>query len=182
MTALADLPDLLARLGDQIDTPFDADRGELALEDASDIIRAETGQDFDTATETVTLAGSGRRVIQLPQTPVTAVATVAVDGLAYTLDTNYRWAADGTLTRLGANWPLGPVVVAYTHGYATIPGDIRRLCARFAADLFDDRHKVRSESVGSYSVTYLRSASGNTVVATDDDMRILNRYRQVVAP
>ncbi|SUA72662.1 Uncharacterised protein [Nocardia otitidiscaviarum] len=80
-----------------------------------------------TATETITLDGSGAAVVQVPTLRLSAVASVAENGVVIPA-TEYEWSEDGTLRRL----PLGrcwtnryrSVVVECTHGYAEVPAPI----------------------------------------------------------
>lgn len=156
MTAFATVGDVAARLSEALDTGDFLRVGEY-LEDASDDIRAASGQTIypNVVGGIVTLQGNGRRLLQLPQVPVTAVASVVIDGVTQTVDVDYRWNAKGMLQRLGGCWPFLPVVVTYSYGYAAAPDPIRRLCAKLTAERFQTSSgSIQQESVAGYSVTY----------------------------
>ena len=181
--AFATLADLVDRVpaDDQalLDNPYLV---ETLLEEAADLIKSETGQEITAGVSTLTLYGAGRRTLRLPQLPVTAVA-VAVDSLVWDVDVDYWWTADGFLWRTSprAVWD-GPVEITYSHGYAVVPEDLKRLNAALALSMLQDRAGIRSVSLGSASVTYLRSATGEVASLTEDHRRILDRYTPLVSP
>ena len=79
MTALASVADLSAYIGREIEE--DDASALLALELASGAVREYCGQYFLLVEdETITLNGSGTRVVLMPETPVTEVTSVAVSG------------------------------------------------------------------------------------------------------
>lgn len=180
--AFADVSDVEARLGRDLTTE-EAAQVEVLLEDATDIIRAAAGGQviYPAGSETVTLSAYGRRVLRLPQNPVTAVASVTTNGV---LDatSSYTWTRDGALSRVSGSWWYNDVAVVYSYGYASVPADLKRLCSRLAVDLFDGESDTRSEGIGSYNVVYLRSSSGDRSPLRADDMRIVEKYMPVYAP
>lgn len=181
--AFATLADLVNRVPADDDTLLDNPYlVETLLEEAADLIKSETGQQIEAGVSTITLYGAGRRTLRLPQLPVTAVA-VTVDSLVWDADVDYWWTEDGFLWRTHprAVWD-GPIAVTYSHGYAVIPEDIKRLNASLALSMLQDRAGVRSLSLGSASVTYLRSATGDVATLTEDHRRILERYTPLVTP
>src|SRR5690348_14247229 len=71
----------LQDLSDQLGRDVTADPGALAALDAAcDTIRDLCETDFNQATSTVSLDGSGTDCLILPQRPVQAAGTVLVDG------------------------------------------------------------------------------------------------------
>lgn len=156
MADLATLGDLTAVLQR---TPADLDEQadmEAALARASAYVRRYTRQHIEQVSETITLDGVHGQWLFLPQRPVTAVASVVVDGTTLVADDDYRWSADGTLYRVAATWAAYPrgISVTYTHGYATIPEDVVGVTATLAARQFDNPQGVRSETLDQYSYTY----------------------------
>lgn len=160
------------------------------IDAATAIIKAHAGQTIEqVAGDTVTLDGNGQSVIALPEVPVTAVASVTVDGEALTFDEDYRWSPNGMLERSWggfwgrqfASWgdELQSVVVVYTHGYSVIPDDLRVVCVEVAARAWSTpTGAVRSESMGSWSVTYaagsIDQATGLTLTAGEQS--VIARY------
>lgn len=164
------------------------------LESATSLIQAAARQVLEQVTgDTVTLDGNGQRILTLPQIPVTAVSSVTVDGETLTFDTHYRWSPNGLLYRTWdgfwgrqfAAWGdlLQSIVVVYSHGYAAIPDDLRTVCVEVAARAWSTpAGAVRSESIGSYSVTYdTNSATTTGVALTDAEKTIVGRYSAAVA-
>lgn len=182
MAAFAEFEDLEAyvqrSLSDLEDTVV------LALDLASAAIRAETGQIFDyVEDDTITLPGTWDADLWLPQRPVVDVSAVAVDGLALS---DYSWLPNGRLSRglvpsgpqYAQAWggPLSTITVTNSHGYATVPGDIRRICLQVASRLIENPAAVQAEQIGNYSVTYTRRDTERGSL-TPDEQRALRRYR-----
>lgn len=144
--------------------------GELGLAStylavASAAVRDAAGVPILQATSTVKLEGKPGRWLQLPGPPVTAVATVKLDGETITdwrLRSDALWRANG--------WePVwcepSEVTVTQTHGLVEVPADIVDLVCRLAtAALVAWRSSedgsglaasdIQSERIGDYSVTY----------------------------
>lgn len=136
---------------------------------ASAIVRGAAASPILEATSTVSLTAWGEQSLRLPGLPVSAVATVEVDGVART---------DWTLTDSSALWSLrgwglgvepGTVEVTMTHGLPAVPAEIRNLVCDLAAlgiaTAADGAHDVRvvAERIDDYSVEF---AQGAEVVAS----------------
>jgi hypothetical protein len=178
--AFATAADVEARLGRDL-TDDETARMAVLLEDATDLIRSVTGQVlYPAGSETVRLEATNRVVYYFPQAPVTAVASVVdSDGLTVTAD--YTWTADGRLWR-SLSWGRrrGDVTVTYSYGYATVPDPLVRLCSRLAVSMLTQPvgAAVKSESIGSYSVTY---GDGSTLFS-DEDLRTLAPFTRTFGP
>lgn len=137
-----------------------------------------------------------RRTVLLPEQPVTAVASVVEDGTTLTVGTDYQWARSGLLTRIGRPWASGwqGVVVTYTHGYATIPDDLKSVCIQAAARAYRAGlgsavtagvPGIQSEQAeGDYSVTFAAQTAGSGAFAppvlAPSEKELLSRYRVTV--
>jgi hypothetical protein len=153
------------------------------------------------AAEVLTLTVADyRRTILLPEQPVTAVASVVEDGTTLTVGDHYQWTRSGLLTRVGRNWATGwqDVVVTYTHGYATIPDDLKSVCIRAAARAYQAGLRsasvsgitgIASEQLPDYSVSFtpetasgaassLGASAAPILLASEREM--LARYRMTV--
>jgi hypothetical protein len=164
-------------------TVADAARADFALEAACDAVRQYLCQQVDeVADDVVVLQGSGTEWLLLPEQPVTDVASVDdADG-----DPVTDWELANGALRLLVGWrPDVRYTVTYTHGWpvAEIPADIRMVTFRLARALYRlSEGEIRSESIGSYSVTYLQSSSGQSaadVVLSALDRRVV---KQVPVP
>ncbi|CAM5247716.1 hypothetical protein SSPIM334S_06287 [Streptomyces spiroverticillatus] len=71
------------------------------------------------------------------------------------------------------------VTVTYTHGYASVPGDVRAVVLTLAARVLNNPTDLRQESVGSVSVTYAAETIGASLAPADRDL--LGRYRKRAA-
>lgn len=101
---------------------------------ASALFVARTGVDFPSASYTDTVDGNGRATLLLQHAPVTAVASVTVDGETIaaraTVDGDGYVIADGTIGKIelaGYVFTTGTenVVVTYTAGEA-VPADVEQ--------------------------------------------------------
>lgn len=153
------------------------------LDAATAVVQAAAGQLIEQDTnDTVTLDGNDGTILQLPQIPVTSVASVTVDGTALVSGDEFLWngpqgllyrTSDGAWSRWGTTWGTKPqsIVVVYTHGYAAIPADVTAVTVEVAARAWSTpAGAVRQESIGSYSVTYdtrALEAAGLALTATE---------------
>lgn len=169
--------DLTAYLGRDVT----ADDGALiAVDSACEICREIAEQDFNAATDTVRLDGSGTDCLILPQRPVSAAGTVTVNGTAETAWTVtptgmlFRGSA-GVVPRL--EWPRGRqnIEVTYDHGYAAadLPTSVRMVALALASRLVV-QGVAQSETVGDVTVAYAASSTD----LTDNELRILIKHRQ----
>jgi hypothetical protein len=159
MGNLATLEDVEAVLGRDL-TDGEFLRVDRLLAMASKKVRTYTGQFFEVVeNDLLELVPDAWGQVRLPQRPVTAVASVVVDGETMDAD-GYTWTAQGALSRTYGYW-WTPVTVTYTHGYDTIPDDVAFVVAELVVARFSaPEGGVKSESLGSYSVSY-----GDTAVA-----------------
>lgn len=168
LAPLATAFDLSAR---NVDTT-DAALADEMLAVASASIRGAAGSPISQTVSTITYTGwAANRYLQLAGQPVTAVASVTLDG-----DVVDGWRlADGRLWRR-CGWGVddGPaaVVVTQTHGLPVVPADLVDLVCSFAAAGIDaakagfgdaNRAGKVAERIDDYSVSY---AQGAEAVAT----------------
>jgi hypothetical protein len=114
---------------------------QLALDVATSVVIARTGQTFTAVTgDVVTLDTHGDEDVFLPQRPVTAVTSVVTRDrgstvtTARTLNTDYEVRGDRLRwVGIGA-WPY-EVTVTYDHGYTTIPDDVKGATLAVAAEI-----------------------------------------------
>lgn len=170
---------------------IDTDQATRLISEAQTLIRAELQQTVDAVdADEVTVVGNGRSILNLPEMPVTAVASLTLDGQVLEGGVGYRWNRHGTLTRLGeptwrerlaACWPLdAEITVVYDHGYGTVPGIVKQVCLQAAARAWVSAVPVASESIGDYSVTYPRDSRTGTPISgqmlTDYEKTLLRPY------
>lgn len=176
-------------------TGAEEDRATVLISDASAWVRAYTRCDFTQGETTVTLRASGS-VVKLPQRPVVSISQVQVrdylghlfpmpiygfDGIDRIDLGSYPAVLNLPETILTDTWQW-TVDVTYTHGYATVPDDVVGVVASAVAGLFNTPTAgvagVSTQSAGPYTVGLNASAQTGRVTFTDDDRRILNRYRR----
>lgn len=160
MTAFATVEDLEARLGR---TLTDAAQAEKFLDDATAYLRGIVGHVAPQKTSTVTLhVPFGETRIELPDRPIISIGSVSAGGSAVTdyqlfdhgLTRVYGWHTGSAATR-------AVVTVTYTHGYATVPDDLKALCCVLAAGMLantDDLGTPHSGNVTGMGVDDYRKS------------------------
>lgn len=184
-------------LSDYLGQDVTEDPGALAAVDAAcDIVRTISGQDFNQATSSITLDGSGTDALLLPQLPVSKAGTVAIGGTANagvisggSSITDYALNGDGILLRTAGAalagegeyvptvWPKGRrnIAVTYEHGYADeeIPRDVRMVALSIASRLVV-QGVTMSESIGPATMRYAVASTD----LTSGERMILAKYRR----
>lgn len=145
---------------------------------ASSIVRQAAGSPILETDSTVLLTAWGGRSLELPGRPVTAVATVEIDGTA---TTDFLLTDAGNLWRL-AGWGCEDqpvtVEVTMTHGLVAVPPHIVQLVCDLAiaganaATTGAHDANVIAEKVDDYAVTF---ASGAEAVAMAVELPALTR-------
>ena len=153
---------------------------QMALDVACQLIRSYLGQTVDPIDdETITLDGTGRRGLILPEMPVRLVNTVVIDlGLDTEVDvTDFDNGFGGVLYRTGAQdppawwdwdwwgpgpirprraWPLGiaNITVNYDHGFTTVPSDLVMVAIQVARAIVNvGTPGLTGETIGGYAYT-----------------------------
>lgn len=109
--------------------------------------------------------------LRLARRPVTAIASVTVDGetldpAEYEVDT-----ASALLERICGDWPAGAVAVAYRAGYATAMGDLKiaatKLSTAIQSDAGRDPNLKREDIPGVREVEYWVSEKDNPLMSQE---------------
>jgi hypothetical protein len=163
-----------------LDVPLLAD---VLIPDASDFIREQTADDFVSASYTSIRDGVGESVFfptyVMYYRPITAVAAVSVNGIAlapaappYAViggaglggGSGFSFT-DSSVVLYGVRVPRIPgcVVIQYTAGPASIPGDINLLCIELVAQKYRYRTRggIASESVSGVGARTYTTADLN---------------------
>lgn len=199
---LATVDDLLTYLGRADEAPISqygepADYSALvqSLELASGKIRGEARQYLEPVEgDTVTLRGTFHDTLWLPERPVTAVDSIAVDGVTVPA-VLYNVSPNGAVTSRGVAWantvvnlresaptPWGDwysvITVTYDHGYEVVPDDLRALCLDLAARTLATPAggATSSVTIGNYSES-AGTPGGGGANLSDDERELARRYR-----
>lgn len=194
MAALATTTDLENRLGREL-TEEEAARAPALLGDASELVRAHTGQYFErVAGDEIVLRPLGvmLRLPQRPATAVTSVAAVAPDGVTAAVMSGWVW--DGrdkvylscaTYDPAGPAWRSGPAPntykVVYDHGYDTIPPiAVKVVCDMVLRTLLSPSMTAGmvSERIGAYNYQLQQGSgtAGAAVMLMPADEKAIARY------
>lgn len=189
--AYATSDDVADRLGRTL-TATEQTQVTAFLDDATGFIDGYLRRSLDEATVSQILPLVDNRV-RLPKRPVSAVASVKAiqeDGTVGATLTGWRWDGIATVDLIEGRQQLNlpewwndehdrTVQVTYTHGYATVPDDVKAVCAQLATRAFLNPTGLRSETVGDYSYSLAIPATGVPFGAYLDpnSMKVLDRYR-----
>lgn len=166
----------------RIDT--DDDMAIIACDAASEIVRGYADQTFTLVEDDeVVLDGTGTPLLYLPERPIVTLDSViqrnadlsVASAATLVSGADYILGEFGAVFLLnGAVWTEGRqnIYVTYSHGYDTVPSDVRMVALQIAARIYDVG-QVENESTGSYSATYVKGGAG----LTDFESNVLYRYR-----
>lgn len=166
--ALASPSDLALLVG----APSNDPKVELALRRASSRFEGEIGYPVLLVTDDeVQVSGGGGQRLFLPARPIVGTPSVTIGGeLVTDFEVNHRVG----FLRRGCTWPVGEdnVTVVFTHGWATVPGDIEDAVLEQAEEQFRVLAGVASVAAGAESLTF--SKVGVTQRWTDTVARYLS--------
>lgn len=177
LAPLATIDDYMARHG----TPDDPAQVATLIGDAESLVREVAGLTISLAEDVeVAVAGEGTGQILLPEFPVVAVESVAVDAVPLAT-TDYRWWEWGAIDRLYGAFELGPrrVTVVYTHGWDPVPSWITALvCGMVKRSLLDHvAEGIRSETYDEHTVTFASPEGGAVLWLTSEEQQRLRGLR-----
>lgn len=177
MAAFATPSELASSLEQDVDTAT----ATLALNRATAKIRKAAG-DWSITQEVgavATLDGSSCHSLWLPSLLVTAVTSVVEDSVALTVVTGFDWTSYGKLIRVNRCWTWKPraVVVTYTHGYATVPDDVKDICLAVAGRLYRNPGALQSKTVGGVAWTAAGDSAEVGGGLTESELEDLTPYR-----
>lgn len=171
--ALATISDVEARLGRPL-TVEESAKATAWLEDASALFVQRSIQQFESGESTVRLFTKDG-IVRLIQRPV--ISIVSVDDLNGN-PVDYTWDGFQSLYDLGM---VGPVVVTYEHGSATIPAAVVAVVAGMVARTLsiggDAAAGVTQQSVGPFSQSYASWAVGGQVMLSPAEGSVADSYR-----
>ena len=154
-------------------TPSEEAQAEVLIQTVSDVIEAETGVSFELVEdEEIRIQADGYGMIELSAKPISEVTVYCV-GTA-DIHSNYAW--DHLATVYGLQ-PNEVVDIVYTHGYATVPGDIKAVVYGACSRIMYNPSGLRQETVGAISVTYPGiGGEAGTINFSSLEKKVLDNY------
>lgn len=123
--------------------------------------------------ETYKTAGTAATRIELPYRPVTAVTALRVNGIVQTVDYTLRRHyvyRDGGFGDPWA-WPPDEVQIDYTHGYTTVPDDVKGAVLETAAQAYEiPVGALISETIDDWAVRYATTGGGLQLTKSAADL------------
>jgi len=151
---------------------------------ASQYIQSWLGRQVASQDYTETRDGAGGRKLVLANAPVTAVATLSIDGIAIPpapgpTAAGYMFSATTIYLQSYLFTPgCQNVAVAYTAGYAVTPPELEQACIELVALRYKERDRIGQVS---------KNLAGEVVSFTQKDVpsdvqTVLEQYRRTFAP
>ncbi|MFC9514623.1 hypothetical protein ACFTSD_02735 [Nocardiaceae bacterium NPDC056970] len=160
----------------------DDPRAEGLLRGVVDAVRSYCGWHvFPVREDTLTVDGTGGKLLQLPSTRVVEVTEVAEDDEPLP-QSAYRWSADGTLSKRVGCWSreFRSVTVTLRHGVQDT-ADLTLLVLQVAARLGSSPMGWTREQVGGINVSHgLVDGAAGTVSFLAEEYARLDPYRAVL--
>lgn len=153
-------------------TGYLEDPQDARIAAVTDWVRGRCGWHIaPTVTETITLDGSGTRVVSLPSLHVTDVGEVTENGV----EVDVEWASTGLLRRRRFwtdRWRA--VEVTFTHGHQTVPADLAKVVVEAA---------LRIPAPGAGAVKKVGPFEmASTSAFLPDELETIDRYRILPHP
>ena len=151
---------------------------------ASQYIQSWLGRQIASQSYTETRDGAGGRKLVLANAPVTAVATLSIDGIAIPMASSpsaagYVFSATTIYLQSYLFTPgYQNVAVAYTAGYAVTPPELEQACIELVSLRYKERDRIGQVS---------KNLSGETISFTQKDVpadveTVLEQYKRIFAP
>lgn len=185
---LAQQSDVETNLGRPL-TADETTRVPALLSRASQLIRSYTGLSFTLVSNDVVVLRMAYGRVRLPQRPVTDVTSVKLVGYdgkqRYAIP--FIWDGLDVVTLTGdlqvINLPeilhdvyATTAEITYSHGYSTVPDDVRDLTAEVVARVYQSPGSpgVQYQTAGPFSVRLAAGYGSGQVMLTADDKQLLD--------
>ena len=149
---------------------------------ASQWVQNWLSRDLLSAARSEVRNGTGSATMVLANRPVTAVASLMINGQAVPASSGHSqpgyFFSDSTLFLRGYTFTRGQgnVTVSYTAGYASIPPELEQACIELISVRYRERDRIGhvSKSLGGETVTFSQKDAPDSVIT------ILKQYESVV--
>lgn len=158
-------------------TDSEEDQAQMFIDSVSDVIEGETGVSFELVEdEEIRIQADGYGMIELSAKPILSVVVYDIDE---TEPLTYGcW--DGLATVYGLQ-PNQVVDIIYSHGYTSIPGNIKAVMYGVCSRMMYNPGGLRQETVGAISVTYPGiGGEAGTINFSTLEKRVLEKYRDTM--
>lgn len=154
-------------------TDAEQDQAEAIIDAVSAVIESETGVSFTLVEDDeIRIQADGYGMIELSSKPITALTIYDLDD---TEELSYG-AWDGLITVYGLQ-PNQVVDIIYSHGYSSVPGDIKAVCYGVCSRIVYNPSGLRQETVGAISVTYPGiGGEAGTINFSTLESKVLGKY------
>lgn len=148
-------------------------QAEAIIQTVTAVIESETGVSFELVVdEEIRAQADGYGMIELNAKPIAEVAVYDID----TDEAHQSYIWDGMCTIYGLQ-PNEVVDIIYSHGYGTVPGDIKAVAYGMSSRILYNPSGLRQETVGAISVTYPGvGGEAGTINLSKLERNVLEKY------
>jgi hypothetical protein len=155
----------VAELASFIKQDVDTSTATLDLQLLSELFAKRAHTRFESTATTYAKAGVNAFEIILPFQPLIAVQAVRINGVTLTPVVDYTVIAPSVYRRAGfgrwRSFPPDLVEIDYTHGYTTVPDDVKGAVLESAAAAYISPDiTTQSESIDDYSAKTMPNSGG----------------------
>jgi hypothetical protein len=174
-----------SELASYLQQDLDTSSATLALQVASQLFSMRADTAFTPVAVTYQTLGHGYWQLHLPFRPIISISAVRIIGLGGTLTVTDYTRVKNVLYRLAGfgvpgGFPPDLVEVDLTHGYATVPDDVKGAILESAGGAYMSPDvTVKSESIDDYSVSQAADAGGVSLSKAAMDLADLYRGSMV---
>lgn len=167
-----------AELAVHVEHDVDQAKADQILKLASSRFSRAASTWFAETPATLTVAGTGDRKLRLPHSPIQAITSVTIAGVVVTdytriNSTLYRSERFGSCT-----FPPDKVEVVYTHGYTTVPDDVKGVVLDMAEQAYEVTAGMTAEQIDDYSARFAAGV-GEIVSLTPGAEALAADYRGI---
>lgn len=155
----------VAELASFLKQDLDTSTATLAIQATSEMFAKRAHTRFESTAATYSQPGVNAFEIVLPFQPLIAVSAVRINGVAVT---DYTVIGPSVYRKIGfGSWSAFPpdlVEIDYTHGYTTVPDDVKGAVLESAGACYSSPDiSTRSESIDDYSYRAEPKTGGMTL-------------------
>lgn len=174
-----------SELASYLQMDLDTATATLALQTTSQLFSARAATAFTPVVVTYQTIGQGFWQLQLPYRPIISIQAVRIIGLGGNVTVTDYTRIKTVLYRLigfgvPGMFPPDLVEVDLTHGYATVPDDVKGAVLESAGAAYSSPDvTVKTESIDDYSVSSAANSGG--VMLSPAAMALADLYRGTIA-
>jgi hypothetical protein len=147
------------------------------------LVKKYLGREIESASSTE-IHDEFRDTLILKKFPVIALTSITINGAVLTVTEDYVFDASTGIVYNMSGWRTARrgVVVVYTHGYFTVPSDIKLACLELCKFYYSHMNSPENSDETILNTFNLLSKSTNGVDLDFDTLETLKRIKGILSP